>query len=779
MDNPVVMQRGQQEASSLVGKSDLHRIHIALAAVMSLSVDPSSLTSLKNIFASCWGLSVEVLQESNVLELLLQSLQLAASTCNSNRPNADTHANARIGASAAAGFDATDAFNLDAADRVEIIVDLLLHVSVSRRGSDFLLQSRALERLTALLSSGCLASSGPRGASSVLDFVRRAVRLLPPETEAATKHAALANLLVYWQREHHTQLRLLEQRLERQQQRQQQQQENEERKFAQELEQELQQEQQELNARLIKRHSELCRTVAALCAPSSAQNGDGHGSGGRGSDGHGGGHNSGTLPRYADVHSFVPLMRAVLRSQQTPDSVRDVVYMSLLAVFKCGSSRGSSSSGYHSSESISASDACAGDPSADDISAGDVSIGDSISCGGDRHSCSSDSGKDSNDSNSRSDFRSDIADFAVSADFDSLLLRSDNNASFQLQRFMALMDHATLARAFTAERLARIHAHARAAGFAQQQQSDLYYFGGYAGALATMTAHFPAFGRQFAASEGLAQVLRDTDSKISTMYQRVVVHVPQNTAHLLDALLSASEVDHDADKNANRNADADADSNAVADADQGYDVHKVIAAPVAPVTRIVRQLLEAGAVECCCTMLRFLVLWSAEKHNMAGQIARGQDAAATLLRVLRAMIAKGDTVVESQGDTATNELAPSDSATLATGRNSTVNPVAARFVAARGPQLVELLRYADCTQDGNGTVLGELTQLRSLLAQLGVSDADTLVTNSNGLLDSAATDDDVRRAVAEARKCPQPSVRYWRCVFGAHITAGLAADTTD
>ena len=272
-------------------------------------------------------------------------------------------------------------------------------------------------------------------------------------------------------------------------------------------------------------------------------------------------------------------------------------------------------------------------------------------------SCDSDSGSESGGAGADdAKRRRDIADFAASGDFEPLLLQlGDAKVAQQLQRFLALFDESAFAGALSNERIGRLLAYVDAKSTFNLAEQTVFM-----GLLASMTAHSVEFAQRLASARGFARILDNINSAFG---DRSPPHFAVLSHHTMTVFDNSLRLAPDA-------------------------------------ARATQQLLSAGAVDTCCTLLMHFLQPSREHKKAVLAGARpGADTTAGLLRVLRAMISAG---------------------------GSNTNPCATRFLACYGLQALELLQKEAAVPEGDdGPVLRELAQLRGMLVRMALIAPDT------------------------------------------------------
>lgn len=303
-----------------------------------------------------------------------------------------------------------------------------------------------------------------------------------------------------------------------------------------------------------------------------------------------------------------------------------------------------------------------------------------------------------------------LADFAASEEFDPLLTRlADHDILQHFASFLDLFDDTAFERAFTPQRIEQV-----LTSFREIKMRDLETAVWFMAVSAPLASRFPAFALEIASLDGFARVLRCLNDDFCGSLLSNDVTLAVNSVRVFDSVLSAA-------------------------------TDRLYAA---------QQLLADGAVRLCCNFLRNFAVANCDRDAIARQntdYPSNIEHITRLLRVLRIMMMS---FIDTSSGTVMRGSGPASQ-----------NPVAVEFVACRGPQALDLLRFDDCVQGDNaGPISHEMAQLRALLASLDLLAPDTPATEALRL-----------QTLADLRTCtgsPQPD---WKAVLDAHAALILEA----
>lgn len=253
-------------------------------------------------------------------------------------------------------------------------------------------------------------------------------------------------------------------------------------------------------------------------------------------------------------------------------------------------------------------------------------------------------------------WRSDLLDFAASSEFVTLLDFADAEKLMLLQKFVEIFDDEMFTCAFPEHRFEFI-----LSSFEASQMCALAHLEAFMSVLAPLTVRFPVFVCRLSRDPNFVRIIGTINEKINEIPLMCFESLLDNTTLVFECMLNAAtDVAHEA-----------------------------------------QQLLAAGAMKICCTVL---------KHFVVSNRLDNMEHLALLLRVLRVMIS---------ASISTNASDTSPGPAVRGSGDAPPNPSVAEFIACRGLQIVKLLHYEeDMQEDGGSPAQHEFMQFYALLADL-------------------------------------------------------------
>ena len=304
--------------------------------------------------------------------------------------------------------------------------------------------------------------------------------------------------------------------------------------------------------------------------------------------------------------------------------------------------------------------------------------------------------------------RWDIAEFLGSPEFELLLKMSFADRLLALWRLLDLLDDDTFACAFTSPRInivLEMITHQRFTPFTRIEETGLLM-----DVLSTVTAKSPDFAHRLLYAPAFSRLLNSLNAPLKhgdlLMYRQFL----HSTMRVLSNILRTAS-------------------------DQASAAF---------------ELLRIGAVKTCILFLTYFLILSSRSarptlSDSLSDLLPGQDTPVYILLILRIMISISNTSPMRDCD-----MKPQ-------------NTFVTELIGPRGLHALELLRYHDCAQEGgDGSVLSELTQLRTLLSDMAVIAPDT-----------AATEELRRQNLGEVRRGMYSKDNSWKAMFDAHIACAL------
>ena len=310
------------------------------------------------------------------------------------------------------------------------------------------------------------------------------------------------------------------------------------------------------------------------------------------------------------------------------------------------------------------------------------------------------------DNNDMDDVRryGDLAAFVTSNDLDSLIHISDIDSTTMLLGFLQMLDDTTFACCLTTSRielfLARIDL--RDSYSMPKLNSRMHL-------LATLIVRFPQFAERLSGLVGSMPFFECIGEIIRERWQNLKENLllPSNTMMVLNSMLHVSQ----------------------------------------DVFCATWQLFAKGAVKTCCALLRCFVVSDCRKEDTLRDAWLSPGLIVQILHVL-CMIA------DTQNPKLLGALEGDNGAALP-------NYFVDEFIACRGPEALELLRYDACMQERDvDPVRSKLTQLHTLLVDMAVIAPEAAVTGSARM-----------QTLAEMRTFTLE--HNWKTAFDLHIACIL------
>jgi len=371
----------------------------------------------------------------------------------------------------------------------------------------------------------------------------------------------------------------------------------------------------------------------------------------------------------------------------------------------------------------------------------------------------------------------DIASFSSSNEF-GMLFHTFQHIQFGQRPEHALillylcaftLENDTLECVFTPERRHAVLKMRNSAGWRSQEDWSLLV--PLAGLLARLAERFPTFAQQltvvgigsdvcygvaFICNVAYDEVERSKDNHRlypSGAIEKVIFQ--RNLTSLLECLLGLSAFTSHEAVACGAAATAAHAVGAVSSAD-GSSINEASAADTftVDVSRVAHSLVAGNAVQCCVALLRNAALWAPSGADASLDPEPGAVAVARTLRILRILIAA---CVAPRADAASHKN---------NSDMSRLSAVLGCFVAARGPETLALLRYANCTQDATSPARAELNLLQMLLGSANVSSESTLSLPAT----VAVTDEHVRQTLADVHAFAQAFNGNWHSAFDNYLT---------